>query len=311
MKIVYFGTPQFSADFLRALIADAEIDVVGVVTQQDEPQGRKKILTATPTKIVALENNISVFQPTKLKDPAFSDALISLNADLFVVIAYGRIIPQAILDIPKLGSVNVHPSLLPKLRGPSPIISAIVNGEKETGVTIMQLDADIDHGPILAQTLFPIAPNETSTSLTQKVVLHGVPLLIDTLKKYGAGSIVPQEQDHHSATFCKMLSREDGHIDWSQSAAVIDRKIRGLNPWPGTFTTLHLDGKEFVIKIHVSALSAFNFQLSALNVLNGRLFIGTGTTALEVLELQPASGKRMTAQAFLQGHSYIDGATLS
>ncbi len=311
MKIVYFGTPEFSADFLRALIADAEIDVVGVVTQTDELQGRKKVLTPPPTKAVAGEHNVPVFQPTKLKDATFFDALINLNADLFVVIAYGRIIPQAILDIPKLGCVNVHPSLLPKLRGPSPIISAIVNGEKETGVTIMQIDADMDHGPILAQTSFSIAPNETSASLTQKVVVHGVPLLINTLKRFFAGTVTPQEQNHPDATFCKMLSREDGHIDWSQSAEAIDAKIRAYTPWPGTFAVWKHDGKELTLKILSARIDTEHLDPGVVQMLTDRIMIGTATTALEILELQPAGGKRMSANAFLQGHMDIDGATLS
>ncbi|MEK7459031.1 MAG: methionyl-tRNA formyltransferase [Patescibacteria group bacterium] len=321
MRVVFFGTPEFSADFLRALIADGDFDIVAVVTQQDELQGRKKELTPPPTKLVALEHNIPVLQPTKLKDSAFADALTALNADVFVVIAYGRIIPQAVLDIPPHGCVNVHPSLLPLLRGPSPIISAIANGDDVTGVTIMQLDADMDHGPILAQTSFAITPDETATSLTQKVVQHGAPLLTDTLKGYVDGSIIPIAQNHDDATLCHLLTREDGRIDWTQPAAIIDAKIRAYNPWPGTFTTWHRDGSDLVIKIISAKIlvdspltsvipSATRDLIGKVHVQSDQIIIGTGTTALEIIELQPAAGKRMPATAFIQGYRDIDGVTL-
>ncbi len=311
MKIVFFGTPEFSADFLRVLIADADFDIVAVVTQQDEPRGRKKVLTPPPTKLVALEHDIAVLQPTKLKDPTFADALRELNADVFVIIAYGRIIPQTVLDIPPHGCVNVHPSLLPKLRGPSPIISAIANGEKKTGVTIMKLDADMDHGPVLAQTSFAIDATETTPTLTQKVVQHGAPLLVDTLKGYVAGSITPQVQNHDAATFCKLLTREDGRIDWTQPAATIDAKIRAYNPWPGTWTTWHRGDDDLQIKIFSATITNETLPPGEIHYRSDRLVIGTGTTALEILSLQPAAGKRMTADAFLRGYSNIDGATLS
>lgn len=321
MRIVFFGTPEFSADFLRAIIADADITVAAVVTQQDEPQGRKKVLTPPPTKVVAAADGIPVFQPTKLKDPAFADALRACNADVFVVIAYGRIIPQAVLDIPPHGCVNVHPSLLPKLRGPSPIISAIANGENETGISIMLLDADMDHGPILAQTSFPLDATETAVSLTEKVVTHGVPLLLATLKGYVAGSVVPKPQDHDAATFCKLLTREDGRIDWSQPANVIDAKIRAYTPWPGTYTTWHRNGADVALKIisaRISDVSPFTSVIPSetrdligkVHIASDRLYIGTGTDAIEVTELQPAAGKRMDAKSFVQGYRDIGGATL-
>lgn len=310
MKIVFFGTPEFSADFLRALIAEANIDVLGVVTQPDEPLGRKKVLTPPPTKVVAAQHNIPVFQPTKLKDPAFAESLSAMRADAFVVIAYGRIIPQNVLDIPHLGCVNVHPSLLPKLRGPSPIISAIEMGERETGITIMKLDADMDHGPILAQTSFPLAADETTPTLTRKVVEHGIPLLIETLKGYVAGRITAVEQDHDNATFCKLLAREDGQINWKAPAEIIDAQIRAYDPWPGTSTVWHRNGTDVTLKIFVGRIGSECLPPGVVHLQPRRILVGTGTTVLIIDELQPAGSTRMPAEAFIQGHKDIEGATL-
>ena len=293
MKIIFFGTPAFAADFLQGLLSDPAFEVVGVVTQPDEPVGRKKLLTPPPVKILATEHGIPVFQPTKLKDEAFQTALRATGAELGVVVAYGRILPEAVLSMFKLGCINVHPSLLPKYRGPSPIIAAIANGDTETAVTIMKLAFEMDAGPILAQTRLPITADETQSSLTNKVVTAGVPLLIDTLKSHAAGTVVPQEQDHTQATFCKLLTRQDGVIDWSEAAEVISCKVRAYNPWPGTSTD--------DLKIFKTAISDRNLPAAERQIENGRLFIGTGTSALEILELQPAGGKRMLAADYLRG----------
>jgi methionyl-tRNA formyltransferase len=294
MKIVFFGTPTLAAEFLKGLVADSAFEVVAVVTQPDEPVGRKKILTAPPVKQFAVERGLTVFQPTKLKDENFLKELAATGAELGVVVAYGRILPETLLSSMPFGFVNVHPSLLPKYRGPSPIIAAIANGDSETAVTIMKLVKEMDAGPILAQTSLSIEGNETQSSLTDKIVIAGVPLLNQTLKAYAAGTIVPQEQDHAQATFCKLLTRQDGVIDWSQPAELIDCKVRAYNPWPGTSTE--------DLKIFKTALSDRKLAVAEQLVDNGRLFIGTGTTALEVLELQPASGKRMSAADYLRGH---------
>ncbi len=307
MKIVFFGTPQFSADFLLGLINEPSFEVIAVVCQPDEPQGRKKIMTAPPTKSLAESRNIPVFQPTKLKDDTFVESLRSLNADAFVVVAYGRIIPQIVLDLPKLGTINVHPSLLPKYRGPSPMQSAIAAGETETGISIMLLDALMDHGPILAQTKLSITSDTTSESLMAEVVATGVPLLIETLKKFELGEITPIEQDHSAATICSLLSRADGIIDWTQPAALIDAKIRGLNPWPGT-SSANLK----IFSACIRSTYTLNLDLSPGQILidGDHLLIGTGTTALAILELQPAAGKRMSAAAFIAGHHELNGTSL-
>lgn len=309
-RIIFFGTSDFSAAFLRALIGDATLHVVGVVTQPDEPVGRKKVLTPPPVKDLARAHSIPVLQPTKLKDPAFRDALAALAPDRVVVVAYGRIIPADVLAIVP-GALNVHPSLLPKYRGPSPIQSAIAAGETETGVTIMQLDAEMDHGPVLAQETISVAPDETQESLFTKVVTVGVPLLLATLRAHAQGDITPHEQDHAQATYCALLSREDGRIDWRQPAEVIDRRIRAYNPWPGTSTVWERKHTSLPMKIFSARQSPLTLPPATARVIDGRLYVGTGTTALELLDLQPAGGKRMSVLAFLAGHHDIDGANFA
>ncbi len=294
MKIAFFGTPAFASEFLKGLIAETAFEVVTVVTQPDEPVGRKKVLTAPPVKLVALENGIPVFQPTKLKDETFQQNLKATGAELGVVVAYGRILPEGILSMFPLGCVNVHPSLLPKYRGPSPIIAAIAGGDQETAVTVMKLVQEMDAGPILTQTSLPVAVDETAESLTEKVVEIGVPLLVETLKGFVAGTVTPTEQDHSQATFCKLLTREDGVIDWSQPAEVIERKVRAYNPWPGT--------SSHGMKIYSARLTETLLPSGKMNNEAEHLLIGTGTTALEILELQPAGGKRMIAADYLRGH---------
>lgn len=309
MRIVYFGTPAFSASFLQALLEDAFFDVVGLVCQPDEPVGRKKILTAPATKTLFQHTRPDrpVFQPKKLKDPAFIASLTELNADAFVIVAYGRIIPQAILDLPRLGNVNVHPSLLPLWRGPSPMQAAIANGDTETGITIMLIDAEMDHGPILKQVSFSLSENETLTSLTERVTTLGAPMLTEELKKLASGLAMPQEQDHTQATFCKLLSKEDGVITAQHSAEEIDRKIRAYTPWPGVRATFLL-GNDMEQEVKILSVRITEKKLAPGTILceQGKLFLGTTTTALEILSLQPATKSAQTAQAYLHGnHPHI------
>lgn len=302
MKIAFFGTPAFAAEFLKGLINEPEFEIVAIVSQPDEPVGRKKILTAPPTKVVADEHNIPVFQPAKLKDGSFQTALKATGADIGVVVAYGRILPEAVLSMFQFGCINVHPSLLPKYRGPSPIIAAIANGDTETAVTVMKLVTEMDAGPILAQSAFKLAGDETQTSLTQKVVEIGVPLLVRTLKGFAGGTIAATEQDHTQATFCNLLTREDGIIDWSASAETIDCKVRAYNPWPGT--------SSHGIKIFTVSMTLNTLEPGQVSIVDGRLFVGTGTTALEIIELQPAGGKRMKAVDYLNGHPNLPASLL-
>lgn len=304
MRVIFFGTPQFSADILSALVADPDITIVGVVCQNDEPLGRKKVLTAPPTKQFALSKNIPVFQPAKLRDEAFLASIDALNADVAVIVAYGRILPKALLDrIPK-GFVNVHPSLLPKYRGPSPMQAAIAAGDTVTGVSIMVIDEGMDTGPLLAQAPIDITPRETTTSLTEKVVAVAAPLLIECIKAFVLELAKPVAQDSEGVSICKMLSREDGKIDWTESAAVIDQKIRAYTPWPGTWTTWTLNGAETIVKVlsgapaPETAPSPTPGPYSA----NGRLFCMASDVPFEILTLQPASGKPMSGADFIRGY---------
>ncbi len=303
MKIIFFGTPQFASEFLKGLVADPSLAVVGVVTQPDEPVGRKHVLTAPPVKQAALELGLPVFQPTKLSEPDFRAQLKALNADLGVVVAFGRLLSDDLLNSLPKGFINVHPSLLPKWRGPSPIIAAIAAGDKQTGVTVMQLVKEMDAGPILAQSTIELDKDETTETLTAKVVEVGVPLLVSTVKDYAAGNIRPEPQVGEP-TFCKLLTRDDGKIDWNEPAEVIERKIRALNPWPGTFTSLF---KVFKAKL----ANVENLSPGTTQVIDDHLFVGTGSTALEILELQPPTKARMSAHDFLNGHKDLHGTTLT
>lgn len=305
VRVIFFGTPTFAASYLRGLLEDPRFTVAAVVTQPDEPIGRKKILTPPPVKKLAGEAGIPVFQPSKLKDEAFLQTLRELSPDVFVIVAYGRIMPEALLTLPPLQSVNVHPSLLPKYRGPSPMQAALAKGDKVTGVSIMKIDAEMDHGPILAQETIDISEKETVESLTEKVVALGDPLLRETLRAYAAGKILPIEQKHEEATYCKLLTREDGVINWDESAEAISNKIRAYNPWPGTSTTFMKNGESFNVKIFSVELTQEKLAPGEISLRGTDLFIGTGTMAVKILELQAAGSKQMSAQAFLQGNKDI------
>ena len=308
MNIVFFGTPEFAREFLAALNADEDISVLGVVTQPDKPVGRKKILTAPPVKEFAIKNNIEAFQPEKLKDKDFQSKIRNLKPDAFVIVAYGMIIPQEVLDIPSLGNINVHPSKLPKYRGPSPMQATIAAGDAETAVSIMLIDEKMDHGPILAQTLIKIDKTETIETLQKKVVDVGAPLLIDSIKRFGAGDLEPKEQDYSQATFCKLLSKEDGKIDWSEPAEVIERKARAYTPWPGVWSVWN----DKTIKFHQILISSENMEIEPGQVLivDDRLLIGTGSLPIEVLELQLEGKQKTTAKNFIQGHKNINNEKL-
>jgi methionyl-tRNA formyltransferase len=260
MKIVFFGTPEFSTHFLKALHSDKDFSVIAVICQPDKLVGRKKILTAPETKKFALEHNIKVLQPISLKDKSVVNEISKINADIFVVVAYGKIIPDTILNIPKYGCINIHPSLLPKYRGPSPIQSAILNQEKETGVSIMLLDSKMDHGPILSQAKISVDDEEVPETLRNKVVEVGTPLLLETIKKYINGSIKPTAQNESTATICKLLARKDGLIDWTKSAEQIYAQIRALTPWPSSYSILNTGEKDKQIKILKAEISDKRFN---------------------------------------------------
>lgn len=301
MNVVFFGTPEFAEEFLASLHEDEDILVSAVVCQPDKPVGRKKVLTSPATKDYAKANRIPVFQPESLKkDPEIVARLTQMEPDVFVIVAYGKILPESILNIPRLGNINVHPSLLPKYRGPSPIQAAIAAGDSETGISIMLIDEEMDHGPILAQETLHLSAEETPESLREKVVELGAPLLVETVKGYAAGDIQPQEQDHEAATFCKLLKKEDGRIDWTRTAEEIDAQMRAYTPWPGTWTTWN----DKMLKIHAATVSSeSSIEPGQVEIKDNKLLIGTGSTPLEVTNLQLEGKQRTTAETFIRGYA--------
>ena len=238
MRVLFAGTPDFAAAHLQALLDAPTISVIGVYSQPDRPAGRGKKLTASPVKKLALKHQLPVFQPQSLKDPQQQRILSELQADIMVVVAYGLILPQAILDAPRLGCINVHASILPRWRGAAPIQRAIEAGDAETGVTIMQMDAGLDTGAMLSVSRCDIDSNETSASLHRKLEVLGAPALLHTLESLNSGLAVAVEQDDQLSCYAAKITKQEALIDWSQSAQILDRQIRAFNPFPAAYTTL-------------------------------------------------------------------------
>jgi methionyl-tRNA formyltransferase len=237
LKLVFCGTPAFAVPSLRALLADSYFQVAAVVTQPDRPRGRGKKTASSPVKDAALDAGVPVYQPEKIKSESSLDYFKRLAPDVVVIIAYGQIIPAALIAIPRLGWINLHGSLLPKYRGAAPINWAIINGEKVTGLTTMQIDAGLDTGPMLLKYQTGIGPDETAPDLYAQLAEAGAPLIAETLKKLDQGEITATPQDNSQATLAPPLKKEDGRIDWFLPAPKIYNRIRGLQPWPGAFTT--------------------------------------------------------------------------
>jgi methionyl-tRNA formyltransferase len=299
LKVIYLGTPQFAVPTLEALLA-AGHQVLEVITQPDRPKGRHQTLTPSPVKLAAQSHNLPVYQPERIRRPESIDRLRALAPDVMVVVGYGQIIPQAIIDIPARGIINVHASLLPKLRGAAPIQWSIVNGDRITGVTTMQIDAGLDTGAILLRTSTPIGPEETAIELGERLSHMGAQLLIDTLEQ----NPTPIPQNNTEATLAPILKKEDGLIYWNRPAQQIHNQIRGLQPWPGGHTTFR--GSTFNIwRARVGPAALLPGELSP----KGMVGCGEGT-ALELLEVQQEGRKRMDAKTFLNGLRLTDNETL-
>ena len=255
MKVVFMGTPDFAVGTLKKLI-ESRHEVLAVVTQPDKPKGRGKAMQFPPVKEVAVEAGITVYQPKRVREPEFLETLKELSPDVVVVVAFGQIIPQAVLDVPKLGCLNVHGSLLPKYRGSAPIQWAVIDGERESGVTIMRMDAGLDTGYMITTRVVKLEEKETGGSLFDKLSQAGADLLTETLDQLEAGTVTYEKQPAESSTdYARMLKKEDGQIDWNKSAAELERLIRGLNPWPSAYT--HLDGK--TLKIWMADVKDVNY----------------------------------------------------
>jgi methionyl-tRNA formyltransferase len=304
-RIVFFGTPSFALPALQGLLKGPD-EVVGVVTQPDREKGRGRKIVTSPIKELALQHGLILLQPEKAKEEAFQEGVRGLQPDLFVVVAYGQILPKSVLNIPKYGAVNVHASLLPKYRGAAPIAWAILRGEEVTGVTTMVMDEGMDTGDILLQTEVPIDDEVTCEILHDRLASLGAQLLSKTLKKMKAGEIRPIPQDHSKATNAPPLKKEDGHIHWEKEAKEIDRQIRAFNPWPGAFTKWD-DRllKVFRGKIRERAPSG----KPGVVVWVGSDFIEveTGKDSYLIEEVQLEGRKRMTIREFLSGHSINAG----
>lgn len=306
MRIVFMGTPEFAVPSLAALL-QAGHEVSGVFTQPDKPKGRGYVLTPPPVKALAVEKEIPVYQPTTLKDGQALETLQSLAPELIVVVAYGKILPQVILSLPKLGCVNVHASLLPKYRGAAPIQWSVLDGEKETGVTTMQMAAGLDTGDILLQAATPIGENETAGELHDRLSQLGATLLLETVKGLEAGTIVPVKQDDSKSCYASMLDKSLCQVDFSLPAWDVHNKIRGLSPWPVAVT--QLNGK--TLKLHRSRLGkpADGKPGEVISIEPFAICCGDGNT-VELLEIQYNAGKRLAADAFLRGHRIEPGTVL-
>ena len=315
LRIIFMGTAELSCASLEKLAANPDFSVVAVVTQPDKPKGRDLKLTPSPVKILAEKLRLPILQPVRARDENFIGELRELKPDLLVVVAYGQILPQAILDLPSHGCVNVHTSLLPKYRGAAPIQWAIADGEPETGVTIMKMDAGLDTGPILSTRRTPILPTDDSQILHDRLAQLGAELLVETIPGYITGAIQPQSQPAEGSTYAAKIKKEDGRIDWSQPARQIWNRIRAFTPWPGAFTF----GSGTGIQPEVPGQQAHPAKPQLLKVWRAEvvqtggqpglvlaadkagILVGCGQEALRILELQREGGRRMAAGDFLAG----------
>lgn len=301
IKIVFAGTPDFAVPFLEGLFNDSNFSICGVITQPDKPIGRKQELTAPPIKLLATKHQITVWQPEKLRDNAdILEELKKVGAELLVVVAYGQILPQAILNLFPLGAINVHPSLLPKYRGASPIQSAILNDEEKTGISIMLMDAKMDHGPILAQEEVFLDGTETNESLHGLAAIKGVPLLVKTIKDFADKKISGIAQNDAEATFCRTINKEEARINWSDSAKKISAQVRGLYPWPVAWTTFN--GKRLKIFPPIEVVESVDkAAIGSITIDNGKIRVQCGQGAIMINKVQLEGKNAMNSKEMING----------
>jgi len=331
MKYIFFGTPEFAATVLEKLINAGYIPEA-VVCNPDEPVGRKQVFTSPPVKVLADKNKISILQPEKLRgNSEFLNQLKNLKPDLAIVAAYGKILPKEILEIPRLrqgfggqakrGFINIHGSLLPRYRGASPIQSAVLNGDKETGITIMKVDEEMDYGPIISNVKIQISKGDTYESLSQKLAISGAELLIKIIPDYISGKIKPIEQDHSKATYTKIIKKEDGKINWSKSAQEIERMTRAFYPWPTAWTRVNLppyggspEGRQILKLLKIIEAEILNKNRHKIGEVfiteNNQPAVKCGKYSLVIKKLQLEGGKILSAKEFLNGHKDFIGSVL-
>jgi methionyl-tRNA formyltransferase len=307
LRIAFFGTPQFAVPTLQRLLASRH-DVVGVVTQPDRPRGRGQKVTEAPVKALALEHGLPVFQPQKLRPPEVLDTIRSWQPDLGVVAAYGKIIPDDLLNLPRLGMINVHASLLPKYRGAAPVHRAVIDGEAETGVTIMRMVRELDAGNMIAKGARPIGPDETSDVVERDLAALGAVLLVAVVDRLAEGPVADERQDFMVASYAPRLTKEEGLVDWTLPAPFIHNRVRGLYPWPHAYT--YLDGQRLILlKTRVEVEPATEPPGTVVAVARDAIHVATGHGwRLAVEQLQPEGRRPMTAREFLAGHPLQAGA---
>jgi methionyl-tRNA formyltransferase len=304
MRIVFMGTAELACPCLEAVAKVSGHEVVAVVTQPDRPKGRDLKPAPPPVKVAAERLGLTVQQPLKIREPAAIDSLRAVQPDLIIVVAYGQILPKSVLEIPRLGCVNVHTSLLPRWRGAAPIQYAILHGDRETGVTTMYMDEHMDTGDIILQRAQLIHADDTSATLHDRLAKLGADLLVETLGLIAEGQAPRAKQDETRATHAKKIMKEDGRIDWTRSAVEIERQVRAFNPWPGTHTRLG----DLLLKV---------WKIEVVEVVSGNpgellpgFVVATSQGGVRIQELQPANSKRMPVDAFLRGHEVKVGSIL-
>ncbi len=300
LKVIFMGTPDFAVPCLEQL--QQNCDVIAVITQPDRPRGRGQKMMPSPVKVFAQAHNLPILQPEKIKTAEFQDRLAELKPDLIVVVAFGQLLSQAILDIPRLGCINVHASLLPRYRGAAPIHLAIINGETQSGVTTMFMDAGLDTGDMILKTAVPISDTMTTEQLHDVLMTAGAKLLLETVRQLAAGSAPRTKQTDEGTNYAPLLTKETGRIDWNKSAVEIHNLVRGLNSWPGAYTTLN--GSNFKIwRTGVVGDKSAAAQVGEIvKITNQGFYVATGNGLLEILELQAPSKKKMAANDYIRGH---------
>ena len=315
LRIIFLGTAELSCASLQALVGNPQFQIAVVVTQPDRPKGRDLKPQPSPVKSLALRLGLPVLQPERARDEKFIAGLRALQPDLIIVVAYGQILPPAILDLPRHGCLNIHPSLLPKYRGAAPIQWAIANGDTETGVTIMKMDAGLDTGPIVSQRRTPIRPEDDSATLHDRLAQLGAELLVQTIPDYVAGKIQPAPQPAAGASHAAKIKKEDGRIDWNQPAQTIWNRLRAFTPWPGAFTFLRnaelgtaTTTKPQLLKIwKAEVVEKSGGGGEILSADKTGIVVGCGERALRIFELQREGGKRLTVEQFLAGFPLLVG----
>jgi methionyl-tRNA formyltransferase len=310
MRVVFFGTPQFAVPSLEQLIQSAH-DVVGVVTQPDRPRGRGHKVTDAPIKMTAVQHGLPVFQPARLRAPEVKETLTGWAPELGVVAAYGKILPESVLTLPRFGMINVHASLLPRYRGAAPVQRAVIDGMPETGVTIMRMVLDLDAGGMFAKVTRPIGSDETSDIVERDLAQLGASLLLDVIDDLAAGRAVEEPQDDSLATYASKITKEDGLIDWTLAAAEIHNRVRGLYPWPHAFS--YVNGERLIVmRSHVAPEPTSAYPGTIVDVSSGAINVATGHGGrLAIDEVQPEGRRAMKVRDYLAGHPIQPGTRFS